>query len=143
MTFGIVARRPETGYGYILRGTALAEGAWAVERFVEKPALEVAEAYVANGDYDWNSGMFLFRASRYLELKPTGPTFWQLPGRAGQSAARSLTLCASTRRLSAPARIESIDYAVMEKTQSAVVVRMDGVSDVGAFAACCGGAAIR
>src|SRR5690606_24861286 len=66
VTFGVVAHKPETGYGYIRRGTG--DGpAWPIERFVEKPNLETARRFIAAGDYYWNSGMFLFRASRYLE----------------------------------------------------------------------------
>src|SRR6185312_1027030 len=66
-TFGIRPDRAETGFGYIRRGEALGAGAFRVERFVEKPDLATAEGYLADGGYDWNSGMFLFRADRYLE----------------------------------------------------------------------------
>ena len=76
VTFGVPPAGPETGYGYIRRGAAYAglDGCFRVGRFVEKPDLETARGYVDAGDYDWNSGMFLFRAGRYLEelerLKP-------------------------------------------------------------------------
>ncbi|WP_254555834.1 sugar phosphate nucleotidyltransferase, partial [Salmonella enterica] len=65
VTFGIVPTAPETGYGYIK--AAAGEGVRAVDRFVEKPDLATAEQYVASGEYFWNSGMFLFKASRYLK----------------------------------------------------------------------------
>lgn len=71
VTFGIVPNKPETGYGYIRRGVPCGDAEFAdafnVAKFVEKPNLETAEAYVACGEYYWNSGMFLFRADRYLE----------------------------------------------------------------------------
>ncbi|NGX21891.1 NTP transferase domain-containing protein, partial [Klebsiella quasipneumoniae] len=69
VTFGIVPNAPETGYGYIQRGVALTDSAhtpYQVARFVEKPDRERAEAYLASGEYYWNSGMFMFRAKKYL-----------------------------------------------------------------------------
>ncbi|HCD7866600.1 TPA: NTP transferase domain-containing protein, partial [Escherichia coli] len=69
VTFGIVPNAPETGYGYIQRGVALTDSAHApyqVARFVEKPDRERAEVYLASGEYYWNSGMFMFRAKKYL-----------------------------------------------------------------------------
>src|SRR4030081_2393077 len=65
VTFGIVAHAPETGYGYIRRGEGLGP-AYPVAQFIEKPPLEIAQPFVATGDYYWNSGMFVFKASRYL-----------------------------------------------------------------------------
>ncbi len=137
VTFGIVAHRPETGYGYIKRGARVANGAWAVERFVEKPALEVAEAYVASGDYDWNSGMFMFKASRYLEeLQLHRPDILAACRAALASPQPDLDFVRIDEAAFRACPDESIDYAVMEKTGSAVVVPMDaGWSDVGAFAA--------
>src|SRR3990167_2275289 len=67
VTFGIVPSHAETGYGYIERGDRVGEGGYAVSRFVEKPDLATARDYLASGNYFWNSGMFMFRASRYLE----------------------------------------------------------------------------
>ncbi|MBL3467524.1 mannose-1-phosphate guanylyltransferase/mannose-6-phosphate isomerase, partial [Klebsiella pneumoniae] len=79
VTFGIVPDLPETGYGYIRRGEVSAGEqdtvAFEVAQFVEKPNLETAQAYVASGEYYWNSGMFLFRAGRYLDcLLYTSPS---------------------------------------------------------------------
>jgi len=66
ITFGIVAHAPETGYGYIRRGDG--DGpAYPVAQFIEKPPLDVAQQFVASGDYYWNSGMFVFKASCYLK----------------------------------------------------------------------------
>lgn len=137
VTFGIVARQPETGYGYIKRGAAVAAGAWAVERFVEKPALEVAQAYVASGDYDWNSGMFLFKASRYLqELERHRPDILAACRAAMAQPQPDLDFVRVDAAAFRACPDESIDYAVMEPTDAAVVVPMDaGWSDVGAFAA--------
>ncbi|HSW13075.1 MAG TPA: sugar phosphate nucleotidyltransferase, partial [Solimonas sp.] len=67
VTFGVVPQRPETGYGYIQAGEPLAEGGRRIARFVEKPALELAQQYLADGGYFWNSGMFLFRADTLLQ----------------------------------------------------------------------------
>ncbi len=66
-TFGIVASTPETGYGYIQRGAQSAAGVYRIARFVEKPDAARAREFVAAGNYYWNSGMFLFRARRYLQ----------------------------------------------------------------------------
>lgn len=135
VTFGIVPTGPETGYGYI-KATA-GEGTRAVERFVEKPNLETAQAYVASGEYYWNSGMFLFKASRYLEeLKRLQPailtacekslTLAKLDSDFVRLDADSFSTCPS----------DSIDYAVMEKTSDAAVIPLDaGWSDVGSWAA--------
>lgn len=137
VTFGIVPTAPETGYGYVRRGPALDSAGYAVAAFVEKPALALAEQYVASGQYFWNSGMFCFRASRYLEelgkYRPDILAACQAAFSAPQTDLNflrvdpaSFTHCPS----------ESIDYAVMENTEAAVVVPMDaGWSDVGAFAA--------
>ena len=68
VTFGIVPEHPETGYGYIKAGQRIdATSACTIEQFIEKPNLETAKSYLADGSYYWNSGMFMFRADRYLE----------------------------------------------------------------------------
>lgn len=136
VTFGIVASQPETGYGYIERGEALKDGSgYRVARFVEKPNLEQAQGYVSSGAYYWNSGMFLFKASRYLaELQKYRPDILS----ACQDAMESTHPDMDFVRISADAfsavPSESIDYAVMEKTDDAAVVPLDaGWSDVGAW----------
>ncbi len=135
VTFGIVARSPETGYGYIRRGDAAGDGAYNVAQFVEKPNLATAEKYVASGEYYWNSGLFLFRASRYLqELKQYRPDILQACEVAmlGANADMDFIRVEKTAFFACPD--DSVDYAVMEKTNAAVVVPLDaGWSDVGAF----------
>lgn len=136
VTFGIVAHRPETGYGYIKRGEQVAEGAYRVAAFVEKPALAVAESYLAEGGYDWNSGMFLFRSSRYLEeLETFRPDILAACRQAMAKAQPDLDFVRVDTEIFKTCPEDSIDYAVMERTMAAVVVPMDaGWSDVGAFA---------
>jgi mannose-1-phosphate guanylyltransferase/mannose-6-phosphate isomerase len=135
VTFGIVASRPETGYGYIQRGAALGTG-FRIARFVEKPDLPRAQAFVQGGDYYWNSGMFMFRARRYLqELERLGPEMARICAAAwagGVADADFIRISAASFE-ACPA--DSIDYAVMEKTSAAVVVPLAaGWSDVGSWA---------
>jgi mannose-1-phosphate guanylyltransferase/mannose-6-phosphate isomerase len=140
VTFGVVPDRPETGYGYIqadVAGREPAPGVRPVRRFVEKPDFETARRYVQSGDYLWNSGMFLLGAAAYLEeLARHAPDIATAAGKA----AAGLVTEGSFRKLDAElfnaCRSESIDYAVMEKTERAAVVPLDaGWSDVGSFAA--------
>lgn len=135
VAFGIVARHPETGYGYIRHGEAFGDGAFRIAAFVEKPLLAVAEQYVASGEYDWNSGLFLFRASRYLaELEKFRPDILMTCRHALVSAKPDLDFIRVDAEVFKTCPDDSIDYAVMEKTDTAVVVSMDaGWSDVGAF----------
>ncbi|WP_444891412.1 mannose-1-phosphate guanylyltransferase/mannose-6-phosphate isomerase [Microbulbifer sp. DLAB2-AA] len=135
VTFGIVPTRAETGYGYIRRGEGLSAGAWAVAEFVEKPDAETAESYLADGGYCWNSGMFLFRASRYLEeLGQHREDILGACRTAYEQAARDLDFTRVDREAFAACADESVDYAVMEPTESAAVVPMDaGWSDVGSW----------
>jgi mannose-1-phosphate guanylyltransferase/mannose-6-phosphate isomerase len=142
VTFGIVASRPETGYGYIRKsesgnGSSEESGAEAhpVAEFVEKPDLETAKQYVESGDYFWNSGMFMFRADAYLnELQKHFPEILESCRRAfqGRESDRDFLRLQKEQFSACPA--ESIDYAVMEKTSEAAVVPMDaGWSDVGSW----------
>ena len=135
VTFGIVARSPETGYGYIRRGKPAGEGAFHVDAFVEKPDAGTAAQYVASGDYDWNSGLFLFRASRYLEeLQQHRPDILAACKAAMAGARTDMDFIRVDEASFLRCPDDSIDYAVMEKTAAAVVVPMDaGWSDVGAF----------
>jgi len=134
VTFGVVPRTAETGYGYIRRGAALGE-AWRIERFVEKPEQARAEEFVASGEYYWNSGMFVFAARRYLdELQRLAPDIAAACERASLGATRDLDFTRIDAVAFAACRGESIDYAVMEKTANAVVVPLDaGWSDVGSW----------
>jgi mannose-1-phosphate guanylyltransferase/mannose-6-phosphate isomerase len=135
-TFGIVARTPETGLGYIRRGAASA-GAYRIAQFVEKPPLERAKQFVASGEYYWNSGMFVFRASRYLEeLERLAPAIAQACRRAFGGATADLDFTRLDAEAFAASPSDSIDYAVMEKMTDAVVVPLDaGWSDVGSWSA--------
>jgi mannose-1-phosphate guanylyltransferase/mannose-6-phosphate isomerase len=136
VTFGIVPGAPETGYGYIQRGPA--HGAvYGIARFIEKPDLARARQFVEAGDYYWNSGMFLFRAGRYLaELARLAPEIAAAcrAAFAGGQADLDFTRVAAKAFESCPS--DSIDYAVMEKTTGAVMVPLDaGWSDVGSWSA--------
>ncbi|HEU0152042.1 MAG TPA: mannose-1-phosphate guanylyltransferase/mannose-6-phosphate isomerase [Arenimonas sp.] len=164
VTFGVVPAAPETGYGYIkaapspvgapsganLSAKGFApEGAptegqsvgraevRAVERFVEKPDLATAQAYVASGDYFWNSGMFLFRASRYLdELQAFAPAMLAAARAALAGATRDVDFLRLDRAAFEACPADSIDYAVMEKTSQAAVLPISvGWSDVGSWSA--------
>lgn len=135
VTFGVVPRSPETGYGYIRRGSDAGEGAFSVAQFVEKPDLPTAQHYVASGEYYWNSGLFLFRASRYLqELQQHRPDILQACEAAIAKASTDMDFIRVDDDAFRACPDDSIDYAVMENTTAAVVVPMDaGWSDVGAF----------
>jgi mannose-1-phosphate guanylyltransferase/mannose-6-phosphate isomerase len=135
VTFGIVPTRAETGYGYV---KASPDGARAVrvDSFVEKPDEITARQYVAGGKHFWNSGMFLFSAAKYLdELKAFAPEIYSACRKsiAGRSHDHDFVRPDKESFLDCPA--DSIDYAIMEKTESAMVVPLDaGWSDVGDFA---------
>ncbi len=135
LTFGIVPTAAETGYGYIRRGRG--EGAaYRIAEFVEKPGPEQARAYVASGEYFWNSGMFLFRARRYLEeLERQAPDIASVCRTSYAGATRDLDFTRVDAGAFAPCRSDSIDYAVMERTEDAMVVPLQaGWSDVGSWA---------
>jgi len=137
VTFGIVPTHPETGYGYIEKGTGLGEGGFAVSRFVEKPSLDLAEQYLASGDYFWNSGMFMFRASRYLnELERHQPAVLSACRQALAAGTQDMHFIRVDAAAFAACPEDSVDYAVMEKTDDAVMVPLDaGWSDIGSWAA--------
>ncbi|MDZ4184121.1 MAG: mannose-1-phosphate guanylyltransferase/mannose-6-phosphate isomerase [Desulfuromonadales bacterium] len=133
VTFGIVPTAPETGYGYI---RARGEGELlAVQAFVEKPNLPTATEYLQSGDYFWNSGMFLFRASRYLEeLQRFAPDILTACTNALAGGERDRDFLRLDLTAFAACRSESIDYAVMEKTADAAVVPLDaGWNDLGSW----------
>lgn len=135
VTFGIVPTGPETGYGYIK--AADGQGLRAVERFVEKPDLDTATGYVSSGQYYWNSGMFLFKASRYLqELERFQPAMLAGSRQAWQQARRDADFTRLDKDAFTAVPSDSIDYAVMEKTADAVVIPLDaGWNDVGSWTA--------
>jgi mannose-1-phosphate guanylyltransferase/mannose-6-phosphate isomerase len=139
VTFGIRPDSPETGYGYIRRGTALKNlvDSFAVARFVEKPDAATAESYVTSGDYDWNSGMFAFKAGVFLaELERLEPELLSHCREALAKGGKDLDFFRLEGTSFAKARAISIDYAVMERTAKAAVVPVDmGWSDIGSWEA--------
>lgn len=134
VTFGVVPQRAETGYGYI-RANAGENGVHRIEEFVEKPDQATAESYLDSGGYYWNSGIFVFRASTYLsELERYAPDVLAACRDAHADAQSDADFRRVNRDAFANCRAESIDYAVMERTDRASMVRLDaGWSDVGAW----------
>ncbi len=134
ITFGIVPTSAETGYGYIKRGQAAGAG-YDVDQFVEKPEKSVAEGFLKSGEYYWNSGMFMFKADSFLkELSQFKPDILK----CCQQATEDMQSDFGFRRLNAEAfgrcESESVDYAVMEKTEHCAVVPMSaGWSDIGSW----------
>ncbi len=137
VTFGIVPTGPETGYGYIKAARAPAGVAMPIERFVEKPDHATAEAYLAAGNYFWNSGMFMFRASIYLrELESLAPDIFRASKLAYDQARRDPDFIRLDRDGFEACPSDSIDYAVMEHTDNAVVIPLDAQwNDVGSWSA--------
>ena len=140
VTFGITPTHAETGYGYIQKGLGLHSDidtvdGFQVEKFVEKPDLETANNYVDSGAYLWNSGMFLFKASSYLaQLELYSPEIYQVCKRAFNEKSKDMDFTRIDKTLFSACPADSIDYAVMEQTNDAVVVPMSaGWSDVGSF----------
>lgn len=135
VSFGIAADRPETGYGYLQRGAPL-PGGFAVARFVEKPDLATAQAYLASGDYSWNGGIFAFRTGALLaELAQHRPEMARLVAEAVAGGRHDGARFHPAAEPFAAIAGDSIDYAVMENTARAAMVpaRM-GWSDIGSWA---------
>ena len=137
VTFGLIPSRPETGYGYIKRGAAITKRASVLETFVEKPDVETAEAYLASGEYVWNSGMFMFSAQAYLSaLESSQPDMATACREAMTAAERDLDFIRPNADIFATSPANSIDYAVMEHTTDGAVVSLDcDWSDIGAWSA--------
>ncbi len=145
VTFGIVPTHAETGYGYIQKGNRQTSQQYCqpvndiyqVAKFVEKPSIETAQGYLDSGDYLWNSGMFLFKASRYLEeLEKFRPDILSACRASMAKVEIDLDFTRPDRESFLQCADESIDYAVMEKTEDAIVVPLDaGWSDVGSYSA--------
>ncbi|WP_146541031.1 mannose-1-phosphate guanylyltransferase/mannose-6-phosphate isomerase [Pseudomonas bubulae] len=137
VTFGIVPTHAETGYGYIEKGGSSGIGGFDVNRFVEKPDLVTAQEYLANGSYFWNSGMFMFRASRYLEeLETYRPDILAACRAALAGGSQDLHFTRVDEAAFAACPDDSVDYAVMENTADAVMVPLDaGWSDIGSWTA--------
>lgn len=140
VTFGIVPVRAETGYGYIkTAGHVNDEQGYAVLEFVEKPDQATAKKYVDSGQYYWNSGMFMFHAAAYLaELAIHAPTILQHCERAVDGMVRDLDFLRLDQEAFASCPSNSMDYAVMEKTENATLVPLNaGWSDIGSWSALC------
>lgn len=135
VTFGIVPTKPETGYGYIKKGEQVKNSVFKVNSFVEKPDLETAKNYLEQKCYLWNSGMFMFKASVYLdELKKFRPDILAACKESLSSASTDLDFIRLNSDVFAECPDESIDYAVMEKTQDCVVILPDADwSDIGSW----------
>ncbi|WP_330214211.1 mannose-1-phosphate guanylyltransferase/mannose-6-phosphate isomerase [Pseudomonas sp. AM8] len=137
VTFGIKPTSPETGYGYLQQGASVGNGGFEVTRFVEKPDVETAQIYLADGGYCWNSGMFMFKASRYLEeLQTFQPEIILWCREALEKGRQDMHFTRVDREAFSKCPDNSIDYAVMEKTSQSVMVPLDaGWSDIGSWTA--------
>jgi len=139
VTFGIVPSSPETGYGYIKSGKVVNNhvDVHEVELFVEKPDKQTAESYIKQGDYYWNSGMFMFKASEYInELKQFNNEMLEASKDALEQGKSDLDFIRLNKDAFEKCPSDSIDYAVMEKTEHAVVVPVDiGWNDIGSWTA--------
>nr|HDN01238.1 mannose-1-phosphate guanylyltransferase/mannose-6-phosphate isomerase [Deltaproteobacteria bacterium] len=138
VTFGVIPTAPETGYGYIKASDRLHTDnpAFRVDHFVEKPNRDTAKDYIASGSYYWNSGMFMFRASRYIkELEHLAPEILSACTLACEKIVQDLDFLRLDAEGFADCPSDSVDYAIMEKTDSAVIVPLDaGWSDLGSWA---------
>ena len=137
VTFGIVPTFPATGYGYVKAAGSETDGAYTLEKFVEKPCLEKAQEYLASGEYAWNSGMFVFKAATFLdELKIHNPEMAELAIQAFEKAAIDTDFIRLDAEAFGKIKGDSIDYAVMEKTSKGRVVKLNaGWDDVGSWSA--------
>ena len=137
VSFGVVPTHPETGYGYVQKGASEGPGGYKVAKFVEKPDLDTAKDYLLSGDFYWNSGMFMFRASRYLEeLEKFRPDILAVCRKAIAHSSQDMIFTRIDKEAFVACPEDSIDYAVMEKTADAVVVPLDvGWSDIGSWSA--------
>lgn len=142
VTFGIVPTHAETGYGYIKQGAKQTQSylsntatGFDVDSFIEKPNLATAQTYLNSGEYLWNSGMFMFKASRYLEeLAKFSPDMLAICTQAYEHKIQDLDFTRISADIFAQCPEDSVDYAVMERTSDAIVVPMNaGWSDVGSF----------
>lgn len=134
LTFGITPSRPETGYGYIKSGEALAPGVFAIAAFREKPNAATAQAYIADSAYSWNAGMFLFSPARLLAEFDASADIRDYALQALQQATRSGNRIMLDEATFAQAPSLPLDIAVMEKTARGAVVPCDiGWADVGSW----------
>ena len=143
VTFGIIPTFPATGYGYVKAGGKVVStgsttaDVYVLEKFVEKPCLEKAQEYLTSGEYAWNSGMFVFKASVFLdELKNHSPEMAVLAIEAFDKATVDTDFIRLDKESFGKIKGDSIDYAVMEKTNKGRVVKLNaGWDDVGSWSA--------
>lgn len=137
VTFGIVPTFPATGYGYVKSGEHLEHHVYKLDKFVEKPCLELAQEYLDSGEYSWNSGMFVIKASVFLdELKLHNPEMAELSIKAFEKAVVDEDFIRLDKETFGQIKGDSIDYAVMEKTSKGVIVKLNaGWDDVGSWSA--------
>lgn len=137
VTFGITPNYPETGYGYIKAGNKIDDNSYIVDKFVEKPSYQIAQEYIDTRKYYWNSGMFLFKASSYLaEIEKYSPDILAACKQAISTATHDLDFIRINEKEFSLCPEDSIDYALMEKTNNAVVVPIDiEWSDIGSWSA--------
>jgi len=137
VTFGVVATVPETGYGYIKASDIAVGDGFKVAAFVEKPNAETAQSYIESGDYFWNSGMFAFKAGCFLrELEKFNPEMLASCRQALAAAKIDFDFTRLDKATFSACPSDSIDYAVMEKTDKAAVIPLDaGWNDVGSWSA--------
>ena len=137
VTFGIVPTDANTGYGYIKTSKENYSGAYKVEEFVEKPNLETAKSYLAQGNYLWNSGMFMFKADKLIdELTKYSPDIITSVNDAINKAEQDLDFIRLDRQAFESSPSDSIDYALMEKSDNVEVVPLDAEwSDIGSWSA--------
>ena len=137
VTFGIKQTAPETGYGYIKAEVKEGKDFYPLDSFVEKPDTKTAEKYLSEGNYFWNSGMFMFKASVYLkELKQFEPEMSKFSQESLEKSVRDMDFIRMDKESFEKNPSNSIDYAVMEKTSKGVVIPLDaGWSDVGSWSA--------
>ena len=136
VTFGIAPKEPNTEYGYIKKGESLDKG-FTVEKFIEKPSINEAKEYISTNDYLWNSGMFLFKASKYLEeLKKFRPDILEICESSMSKIVTDPDFLKIDEKQFLKCPSESVDYAVLEKTEDAAVVQMNTAwNDIGSWSA--------
>lgn len=134
VTFGVTPTNPNTGYGYIKKGDSIKKG-FSIDSFHEKPSKDVAKDFVNSDSYLWNSGTFLFKASKYLEeLKKFQPKIYEVCSTAYKNKTDDLNFIRIPKKIFNQCPKDSIDYAVMEKTNDGVVIEMDaGWNDIGSW----------
>ena len=137
VTFGIVPTFPATGYGYVKGGEHVAHHVYSLDKFVEKPCIEKAKEYLASGEYSWNSGMFVFKASSFIEeLKVHNPEMAKLSIEAFEKAVVDADFIRLDKDAFDQIKGDSIDYAVMEKISKSMIVKLNaGWDDVGSWSA--------